>query len=58
MQWSGQQQPNQQQPNQQQPLDRATHSHSESAHVGCTTNTQPSVAKPAGSPAAATTTSV
>jgi predicted RNase H-like nuclease len=46
----------QQQPNQQQPSDRATHSHLESAHAGCTPNTQASTAEPTGSPAAATTT--
>jgi hypothetical protein len=46
----------QQQTHQQQPSDRATHSHSESAHAGCTLNAQPSVAEPVGSPAAATTT--
>jgi hypothetical protein len=56
MQWSGQQQPNQQ--HQQQPSDIATHSHSELAHAGRTPNTQPSTAKPVGSPAAATTTSL
>jgi hypothetical protein len=53
MQRSGQQQPNQQH---QQPLDRAPHSHSESAHAGCTPNTQPSTAEPVGSVAVATTT--
>jgi hypothetical protein len=54
MQRSGKQQSNQQ--HQQQPSDRPTHSHLESAHAGCTPNTQPSAAKPAGSSASATTT--
>jgi hypothetical protein len=54
MQWSGQQQPSQQ--HQQQSSDGATHSDSESAYAGCTRNTQPSAAEPAGSPVAATTT--
>jgi hypothetical protein len=53
MQRSGQQQPNQQ--HQQQPSNRATHSHSESAHAGYTRNTQPSAAEPASSLAAAAT---
>jgi hypothetical protein len=53
------QQPSQQQPDQQcqqQPSDRATHSHAELVYVSSAPNSQPSVAEPVGSPAAATTT--
>jgi hypothetical protein len=56
VQWPGQQQPGQQW--QQQPSTGATNHHAESVDAGYASDAQSSAAKPAGSPAATTTTTL